>query len=487
MRVARKLTIALIAAMSVVLAGYALVEVHRERVHFESHIRRDMLLVGRILSGALASMPPDATADERSRILAFAIDPVRKTSARFVNGRAPAGSPDAPALTPADRERLARGESVFVAGEESKEDRLLMYVPLLGRLPEGDALEISETLVEQHLHVRQGLRDTLLAVFGVALSSALLASILGALFVGRPVGALIQQARAVGQSTKPMRLHLRQRDEMSELANEMNAMCDRLDVADARVKSEIAARIATLEQLRHADRLGTVGKLASGIAHELGTPLNVISGRAQMIESGSLSQTEVDGSARVIRERAQHMAAIIRQLLDFARPRPVHKREQRLAELATQTVNLLRPLAEAQGVKLHLGPAKSDPVVAADGVQVQQALTNLIVNGIQAMSEGGAVEVEVGTSSHPPPADRPAQPAGYAYVAVTDQGPGMDEEVREHVFEPFFTTTDVGQGTGLGLSVSYAIVREHGGWIDVRSTPGVGSRFAVYLPQEPSA
>src|SRR6185312_678361 len=114
-------------------------------------------------------------------------------------------------------------------------------------------------------------------------------------------------------------LDLPQKDELGHLAGEMNAMCERLVEAHKRIEKETAARIATLEQLRHADRLMTVGKLASGIAHELGTPLNVISARAEMISSGDATPTEARDYGRIIGEASQRMAKVIRQLLAFAR------------------------------------------------------------------------------------------------------------------------------------------------------------------------
>src|SRR5204863_590761 len=123
-----------------------------------------------------------------------------------------------------------------------------------------------------------------------------------------------QKARRVGTGDLSGPLHLRQRDELGELANEINLMCERL-------AEERGAREQATEQLRHADRLTTVGKLASGLAHELGTPLNVVRGRAKLIVDHEVEGKEVTDSARIVVEQAERMTALIRQLLDFARPR----------------------------------------------------------------------------------------------------------------------------------------------------------------------
>jgi signal transduction histidine kinase len=120
--------------------------------------------------------------------------------------------------------------------------------------------------------------------------------------------------------------------------------------------------------------------------------------------------------------------------------------------------------------------------VQVDTSMIEQALTNLVVNAIQAMPTGGTISVRLGADVITPPADIEGPVAEYAYVCVEDQGVGMTSEQMTHAFEPFFTTKDVGEGTGLGLSVAYGIVRDHGGWIGVASEIGKGSRFSIYLP-----
>ena len=122
-------------------------------------------------------------------------------------------------------------------------------------------------------------------------------------------------------------------------------------------------------------------------------------------------------------------------------------------------------------------------VAEVDAGQIQQALANLILNGIQAMTDGGAVEVVVAAPAFArPPADHDLADGRYLRIDVRDQGPGIPDENRTYLFEPFFTTKEVGEGTGLGLALAYGIVREHGGWISVESSPGAGSVFTIHLP-----
>jgi signal transduction histidine kinase len=267
-------------------------------------------------------------------------------------------------------------------------------------------------------------------------------------------------------------------DEFAEVAREMNAMCGKLTEAQSRIQEEAGARIAALEQLRHADRLMTVGKLASGIAHELGTPLNVVSIRASMIASGDTSPEETTEYAQIIADASKRMARIIRQLLAFARRSPADKSLQDVRLLARDTLELLRPLAEKSDIRLELRCDEEDTEAKVDGGELQQALTNLVVNAIHAMPDGGRIEVTIDR-------DRLISAQGERpslRVRVRDEGLGIPAEDLPHVFEPFFTTKDVGEGTGLGLSVTHGIIEDHGGRIGVESAPGIGTSFTIHLP-----
>jgi signal transduction histidine kinase len=231
--------------------------------------------------------------------------------------------------------------------------------------------------------------------------------------------------------------------------------------------------------LRHADRLRAVGQLASGIAHELGTPLNVVSGRARLIAETAGESAESVTHARIICEQAERMATIIRQLLDFARRRGPELGVGDLREVLRRSGDMLSPLAEKRGVAFSLLPGEGPTIVRMDANQVQQAVINLAVNGIQATPQGGAVRIELGRQQARPEGGELGE---YAAIAVEDRGPGIPGSDLRRVFEPFYTTKEVGDGTGLGLSVAYGIAQEHGGWISVHSQTGQGSRFTLFLP-----
>ncbi len=224
-----------------------------------------------------------------------------------------------------------------------------------------------------------------------------------------------------------------------------------------------------------------MGKLASGVAHELGTPLNVVLGRAKMIASGEAEGEEVPEYARIISQQVQHMTGIIRQLLDFARRRTPRRTPEDVSKLVERTLTLLQPMAARRNVSL-VSETPGPLSLEVDAGQIQQALTNLVVNGFQSMKRPGTLRVRLGHSRALPPADLGGPESEWVRVDVEDEGEGISPEVLPRVFEPFFTTKDVGEGTGLGLSVSYGLIRDHGGWISVSSEPGRGSCFSIFLP-----
>ncbi|TKD10350.1 sensor histidine kinase [Polyangium fumosum] len=486
MKLARKLAIALILGVFAVVAVHAYTRVRRLVALFETDIRHDSHVYGRVLAAAVAEMV-HADGRERARaVVQLANQRENHVRIRWVSLDVPADSADAPAAPRAELDPVARGEEVVLRLprlDDVHEEHLVTFVPVVA---EGGgslgAIELAESLAGEKQYVRTALFNTFLANLAVALVCGLIATGLGVWFVGRPMQSLIAQARRVGAGDLSARLALSQRDEIGQLAHEMNLMCDRLAEANARAARETDARISALEQLRHADRLATVGKLGAGIAHELGAPLQVISGRARMLCEDGTSPEEVERNARTIAEQADRIIRIVRQLLDFARRRGAEKSRLDLRAITRRTVSLLKPLADKRTVSIEIETGEAPIEADADAEQIQQALTNLVVNGIQAMKAGGRLCVKVHEECAAPPGDIGGDEATYACIEVVDEGEGMPPDVVAHIFEPFFTTKDVGEGTGLGLSVSYGIVREHEGFIRVDSEAGQGSRFRVYLP-----
>jgi signal transduction histidine kinase len=482
MRLTRKFIAALVIGVALVALVQGYLDYNREREVFDRQLQGEAKSLGRALANGVAGVwtrDGEAAAQEFLRI---ATPKGERTQVRFVwpdaKGRV---APKVPRdeLEP----MMQKGESVTLSDHNA--GYLLTYIPV--RLPEDriGALEIKQSFEGFDSYARDSLRNQVIGSAAAVAIAAILALGLGVVFIGRPISKLATKARRVGTGDLSEPLRLNQRDELGELANEINVMCERLS-------DEQEARARATEQLRHADRLTTVGKLASGLAHELGTPLNVVSGRAKLIADREVDGEDAIDSARIVAEQADRMTALIRQLLDFARPRALKPAPLNVTTLAARVCQLVQTIARKANVKLV--PPEPDPVLRleADDGQLTQVLTNLVVNAIQAIDhtgedpppigDRGTVEIVARTVDQVPPPYVGGSAQTWMAIEVRDTGAGMDDATRERIFEPFFTTKQVGDGTGLGLSVSWGMVREHGGWIDVRSELNKGSTFTVYLP-----
>jgi two-component system, NtrC family, sensor kinase len=488
MRTTRKLTLALACAILVVLGVDGLIQVQHNAGLFEVELRRDAQLLGRTIAGAAERIWRTAGESQARDLVEHANERESEASVRWVWMDAPAGNPKGPEVPREAIGPIANGStrSIRWRAPGSSAESIYTYhaiaIPLSGR-----AIEIRGSLDPERDYVRQTILSGVVTTGVLVVLCAAVAMFIGAAFVGRPVRRLVDQARRVGQGDLSTRLHVTQRDEIGELAVEMNTMCDRLSETRGRLEAETAARISALEQLRHADRLTTVGKLAAGLAHEIGTPLNVITGHAQLIADEYPHDSPAHENAVIVSQQAERVASIIRQLLDFARQRSPQPTRYDLVALVRDTTRLLGALAHKRGVSFEIDTPAGSVWARVDPAQMQQALTNLVVNGIHAMPRGGQLVLKVDRREVEPPPDHIGERGEYHCLEVLDQGAGVAPGDVSRIFEPFFTTKDVGEGTGLGLSVSYGIVREHGGWIGVESAPGAGSRFSIFLPLEAGA
>ncbi|QDS87954.1 Sporulation kinase E [Rosistilla ulvae] len=346
---------------------------------------------------------------------------------------------------------------------------LFSYIPIETDQARPGGLEFVQSMDQLQQARQESMRAIWILAAAVMVSSTLAVGVASLYFLAHPLQRLTHKVARIadGDLSSPLQGHAR--DELGELADGINAMCERLTETQSAVDAESAAKVAAIEQLRHEDRLRTVGRLASGIAHELGTPLNVIQGRAQLIKGATNDPQRIDTSAGEIIKESQRMTSIIRQLLDFARRDTPRRIVCSLNQIAEQTISLLQSMSQRRDVTLEL-IASDDVSGEVDANQIQQVLTNLIVNAIDACDAGGRVSVQV------------ARHADSARIDVVDNGHGVDNEDIQQVFEPFYTTKPVGEGTGLGLSIVNRIVQEHGGQIDIHSEPGVQTTFQITLP-----
>jgi len=484
MRLVPRLTFYLLVPIGLVFALDTALTLRSDLALLDSDLRRDGALLGRELATAAGEIWQDSGEQAAFEVAERWDEAESSIDARIVFLDAPPGSPRSPEVAGAT-ERLDTGRSsVQIRALRGEEPRLFTYMRI--DAPEGRraALEISEPFTFEQEHLAARIPRKLATVAAMVLLCGIVAWRVGVRVVGRPVQQLIDKANRIGAGDFSNPIEVDGPGELADLAAALNATAEMLAESERRLAAESGARIAALEQLRHADRLTTVGKLAAGLAHELGTPLNVVSGRAQMIATGENDGPEdVVRSARVIRDQSERMTRIVRQLLDFARLRTGRRSPTEIGRLARETIGFLMPFAAKHGVQIAY--VSAEPIeLRLDADQIQQALTNLIVNAVQASARGSEVTVRVLTRERDAAAD-PRRPAGrVALIEVEDAGAGISAEHLPTIFDPFFTTKPVGEGTGLGLSVVLGIVEEHGGWIEVASEPGRGSRFSVLLPME---
>jgi PAS domain S-box-containing protein len=251
-----------------------------------------------------------------------------------------------------------------------------------------------------------------------------------------------------------------------------------------RKEAEIA-RAKFEGELRQAQKLESIGRLAGGVAHDFNNLLTVINGYSGFLLNRLDVSDPLRRFAEAIGNAGERAASLTKQLLAFSRKQVI---EPRLLNLNTTIRDAMPLLQRLIGEDIAF-TARLDAFleqVMADPDQIHQVLMNLVVNARDAMPDGGRLEVEtanVDIGENDGGNGHDAVPGRYALMTVTDTGRGMDETVRQQVFEPFFTTKEFGKGTGLGLSTVYGIIRQSGGWIDVRSEVGVGTSFRVYLPR----
>jgi two-component system NtrC family sensor kinase len=305
----------------------------------------------------------------------------------------------------------------------------------------------------------------------------------------RPINELLQGATQIGRGQLGYRVIAAQGGhELTRLARAFNEMAARLAEQRQAAEREAQERLELERQLRQSERLAVVGRLAAGVAHELGAPLNVIKGRVELVQAHATNLTEKQQrNLSIINSQADAITHIVRQLLNLARPLPLQREPIKLSLLLDGVIELLEAEAAQAGVSLQV-PALAGLWITGDRKLLHQVLLNVCLNAVQAMSQGGTLRFSVEPAPAEPETETAAPPLAQPCLAlrISDTGPGIAPEVLEHIFDPFFTTKDVGQGTGLGLSVSRRIVEEHGGRIEAANQTAGGAVFTLWLPQIPA-
>ena len=248
---------------------------------------------------------------------------------------------------------------------------------------------------------------------------------------------------------------------------------------------DISERVALEERLRQSQKMEAVGRLAGGIAHDFNNLLTIILGYSQILKEGLPAESRLADSTGQIKSAAERAAGITRQLLAFSRKQVLSPRVISLNEIVLNLDSLLRRLI-GEDIEVLTVPANDLGTVKADPGQIEQVIMNLALNSRDAMPHGGKLTLETSNAILDETYARehqPVDPGRYVMLAVSDTGTGMSPETMTRIFEPFYTTKEVGKGTGLGLSMVYGIVKQSGGYIWVYSEPNQGTTFKIYLPR----
>jgi len=326
-------------------------------------------------------------------------------------------------------------------------------------------------------HVRS-LQHVVTFTVALAASMALCLWLVVHLMVARPLRRVSEAVDTIGAAdrSQPVRFGTVRTDEIGRLAAALDHMQDRLEAARSALVSEHENKRRLERSLQISERLAAVGTLAAGVAHEIGTALNVVQGRTELLLEKEADDRSRAAELQVIIGQCQRISQTVRGLLDFARPEEPRPRPTNLNEVVNEVLGLLAYRLTSFRVTRQL--AQDLPLVRVDHAMVEQALLNVVVNALQAMGADGELYITSKTAECAPSGSR----GRYAVVSVSDSGPGIPPEHLAHVFEPFFTTKPTGEGSGLGLAITYQLIADQDGEIEAVSQPGSGACFSIYLP-----
>ncbi len=329
----------------------------------------------------------------------------------------------------------------------------------------------------------------LLVMLGILLSVTLVK------MIASPINTLVEATELLASGDLSQRVHVQTDAELERLALAFNTMCDSLEKTQKELEQhnqtleeKVRERTQKLEEVQkqviQSEKMAAVGQLAAGVAHELNNPLGGILGYAQFalekMSNGQLPEKDFNAIQRYLSDielQARRCKMIVKNLLKFSRSSD--KMEFDLVDVNSALEETFVFTSHQLGMKdIHLDVSLQPglPKVLGNVNLLQQVFTNILINSMQSMPAGG--DLKVTTIFNPPVGEF----GGAVEIAFTDSGVGIPEENRNKIFEPFFTTKKVGEGTGLGLSVSYGIIRDHGGDIKLDSIVGTGSTFTVVLP-----
>jgi signal transduction histidine kinase len=338
--------------------------------------------------------------------------------------------------------------------------------------------------------VRREVQFSLVFVAGAALIVALLVNLLARPFLHAPIEAILDTMARAGGGDLAVRAAVQTGDEVGRVAAGLNQMLDRTHSLNASLQERVDEATRELrksnddlvssyqrmfslrEALARAEQTAAAGQTAANLAHQIGTPLNLISGYVQMMFEDAADARQAE-RLRSVQEQIKRVTGYIRATLDHVRRPPLSKDPVFPAAMLRRLSEVSRPRLNAAGIDLQLDVDDQLPWLMGDLVQLELALLNLINNGLEAMPDGGTLSIRARASDTT------------TTIEVADTGTGIPADLVPRIFEPWVTTKPLGRGTGLGLSITREVITAHGGTIRVESPPGRGAHFIVELPGKP--
>ncbi|HTJ46760.1 MAG TPA: ATP-binding protein [Kofleriaceae bacterium] len=481
MKVAPRITMATAAVAALASGLYAYVDLRSRATDRRRELEGEALSVALAVRGSLESAGPAAL---RNAPATLARDLAKSRGWRVtIVPRQLTGVGEAPGVTAAQlvrmRSQLESPRPVLF----EEDDDLVLDLPL--RMPDAaTAGALTPAGMIEVGHSQDDLRDAttddrnraLLLVGLVVAVTTLAAGLLARSLVTRPIAKLLGGIDDVAKGDLSHVILSERDDEIGRIATRFNEMTFSLRESRGESARQNTQKLELEQRLSHTEKLATIGQLAAEIAHEVGTPLGVIAGRARSIQKKSGDRETVEKNAQIVAEQTARITRIIQRLLDFARRKAgaPERIAVQLNEVTLSTMELLGGQFANARIRTTLARAEGLPRIAGDADRLQQVLLNLLLNAIQAMPDGGTLRVETFARTRRRPGLELAPEQSYVCVEVTDSGVGIPEDKRDKIFEPFYTTKEGQGGTGLGLAVCSGIVKEHDGWIEIDDPKPIG-------------
>jgi two-component system NtrC family sensor kinase len=328
-------------------------------------------------------------------------------------------------------------------------------------------------LEEKYVDIRNKALSILIAITVAGMLLAIGLGYILAQKIMRPVNRLIRASQQVSEGNLTPEIGPISKDEIGVLQNTFKDMVVSLEERDRRRRAESENR------LLQSEKQASIGRLAAGVAHEINNPLTGVLAYTHMLLRRKDLGDDIRSDLETIVESTERVRKIVKGLLDFSRQTKLDREPTEVNRLVRTTVSLMENQALVKGVNLKFHPGENLPMVTLDRNQIQSVLLNMIINALDATKPGDGITIYTATGLS-------ASDSGHKGVEITvaDTGCGIPPENLDKLFDPFFSTKEVGQGTGLGLAVSFGIVQRHGGTIRVQSEVGKGTRFFIWLPVE---